>query len=353
MTARLALAVAILLLATLFAMTRTAPTRSHHERLFLFGSFAEIEVHGAASDRLATAMAELSRTWSTFHRDWHPWQEGALVALNRSLASGEWATPPASLLELIALGRRYEIDSGGLLNPAIGGLVDLWGFHTSDFPVRGPAPGQEAVADLLQTQPSMRQLQVEGDRVRSDNPRVQLDFSAIAEGRALAEGASILRAHDIEHALLTLGGDILALGHKDGTPWRVAIRHPAGGVLAGIALADGEALFSSGGYSRFREDADGRWPHLIDPRDGQPARVALASTAVHRDPVRADAAATALMIGGPEAFERLVADMAIACALVLDHAATLHVTEALLARIELLDDAIRVRRVAGPPDCDG
>ncbi|HRQ64288.1 MAG TPA: FAD:protein FMN transferase [Xanthomonadaceae bacterium] len=305
------------------------------ERLFVFGSLADIEVRHADARAAKLAISSVAALWSDYHRDWHPWQDGALVRLNADLAAGRTARDvPPSLLELIELGRRFEDESGGLLNPSIGALVAAWGFHGSDYPVRGMPPDSAELERLLQPAPSMRALHVEGNRVTGTRP-LQLDFSAIAEGKALAAAAEELRRYGIAHALLAMGGDVLAMGQRGDRPWRVAIGDPRDGILAEVELGDGEALFSAGGYQRYREDGDTRLPHLIDPHSGRPAQGALASTVLHDDPVRADAAATAMAIGGADLFERLVVDMAVPCALLLDHDGRLHATPGMIERLRI------------------
>jgi thiamine biosynthesis lipoprotein len=327
---------------------------THRERVFLFGTFAEVEIRGADRRRAAAAMAEVARTWQRFHHEWHPWEPGPLSALNASLKKGEPSAPlPASLLELIALGARYERESKGLFNPAIGRLVSLWGFHGGDYPVRALPPSAAEVEAILASAPSLAQIEVLGDRARSDNRWLQLDFSAIAEGRALQEAETLLRRHGIEHALVSMGGDVLAIGRAGRRPWRIAIAHPDGGVLASVSLRDGEALFTAGGYRRYREADGERMPHLIDPRSGHPARGAVAATVLHADPVRADAAATALAVGGAAALAGIVRDMQVPCALTLEPDGSLHVTRPLHDRLTALAEAAPVRLIEIAGDCGG
>jgi thiamine biosynthesis lipoprotein len=350
-TARLALGLAAALVVAWLALGEEP---GHRERVLVFGTFAEVEIRGADRRRAAAATAEVAQAWQRFHREWHPWEPGPLLELNASLAAGAPSPPlPSSLLELIALGERHERASGGLFNPALGRLVALWGFHGGEYPVRGALPQAAEVEAILASAPSLTQIEVFGDRVRSDNRWLQLDFSAIAEGRALQEAGLILRHHGIEHALLSMGGDVLALGRAGRRPWRVAIAHPDGGVLGSVSLGDGETLFTAGGYRRYREADGERLPHLIDPRSGHPARGAVAATVLHEDPVRADAAATALAVGGAAALARIVRDMQVPCALTLEPDGSLHVTRALHDRLSLPAETAPVRLIEIAGDCGG
>ena len=161
----------------------------------------------------------------------------------------------------------------GLFDPAVGGLVAAWGFHTSTHPILTPTPRDEVLAAWLQDRPRITGVRIEGTQLRADNPRTQLDFAAMAEGVAAGQVLATLQRHGVHDALVNLGGDVTALVGKGSPAWRVALRDPFGGVLGTVDLDDGESLFSSGNYNKFRYSAAGaRQAHILDPRTGQPAR---------------------------------------------------------------------------------
>ncbi len=121
----------------------------------------------------------------------------------------------------------------------------------------------------------------------------------------------------------------------------MALRDPFGGILGGVALDGGEALFSTGNYSKFRDSPSGaRWSHILDPRTGHPARGSAAVAVLHTDPLLADAGATALFVAGPAGFERLARRMGLACALMVTEENEMLVTVAMRARLELLRDPV-------------
>lgn len=305
-------------------------------RWHLFGSEAEIQIATDGDEELAhRALAALATMWNEFHRDWHPFAEGPLTRLNAALAAGRWSDPlPPSLLRLIESGSRIERATGGLVAPALGELYGL--FHRQEVLARTDRPEmQSAIRELLAKPPRLSDLERRGDRLRSRHPRLLLDLSAIAEGQALAEGADLLRRHGIRNALLLLGGEAYALGqHPSGRPWRVALRHPQGGLFALVDLRDGEGLFAAGTYARFREDGGRRMAHIFDPRSGEALSTLATAAVLHRDPVLADGAATALLIGGKQGFPDLVHRLGIRCALYLEVGKGLAITAAMRARLQ-------------------
>ncbi|MGL6290057.1 MAG: FAD:protein FMN transferase, partial [Silanimonas sp.] len=265
---RLSAALALLLSAC------SGPDTTSREQWAVFGTAAELQLPLSTPEATRVEAAhQLATHWQRREDEWHPWEPSALTAFNAVLATQGEATAPLALRPLIERSRPLVDASGGLFDPGIGRLVAAWGFHTSDYPIRTPAPDDATLAAWAARPDSLRDLRCDAAwRCRSAAPALQLDFNAVAEGLALEEGAALLRATGIEHALLNLGGDVLALGDNDGAPWRVGLDGGDGGVLGGVQLRGGEAFMSSGRYAKYREAPDGeRWPHVLDPRSGRPA----------------------------------------------------------------------------------
>jgi thiamine biosynthesis lipoprotein len=339
---RRATAVALLVLAA--GCTRE-PERMR-ESVLVFGGEATIELHGVPPEQGQAALTEVTEQLRILHRDWHAWEPGALTELNAAFARGERSQPPPSLRDLILRSQPLSIRSDGVFEPAVGALMKLWGFHTSDYPIATPLPTRAQIDEWRAGRPSIADVAVEGEFVYSHNPAVELDFGGISEGVAAEIATEILDRHGVRDALISLGGDVYALGDTGDGPWKVAIRDPYGGVLADVELADHEALFSSGNYNKFRASpTGGRWSHLLDPRTGQPVIGTAAVAVLHRDPVLADVAATTLMVGGPARFADLSARLGIRCALLLTEENEMIVTTAMQARIVLHREPVRL----GPP----
>jgi thiamine biosynthesis lipoprotein len=339
---RLRLNRAALLGAALLGLAACSPGPPTREHWTAFGTAAELQLPAGTTEakRVETAR-RVAALWQDREDDWHPWRPSALTRFNAELIERGEAIAPAALRPLIERSRPLVDESGSAFDPGVGRLVAAWGFHTSDYPIRTPPP-DEAMLEAWAARPdSLRDLACDtGWRCTTRAPSLQLDFNAVAEGLALEEAAFELRALAVDDvrlpgALLNLGGDVLALGDNDGVPWRVGLDDGEGGVLGGVELRDGEAFMSSGRYAKYRESPDGeRWPHVLDPRSGRPETGARLSAVLHPDPLRADAAATALLAAGPEGFERIVRGMRLGCALLVDAEGRSWITAGMATRFE-------------------
>jgi thiamine biosynthesis lipoprotein len=134
----------------------------------------------------------------------------------------------------------------------------------------------------------------------------------------------------------------MALGSKEGRPWRVGIQHPRqSGPLATVELADGEAIGTSGDYQRYFELDGKRYPHLLDPRSGYPASHTQAVTVLipsgPQAGTRSDATSKPIFIAGPEGWREMAQQQQLAWVLRIDQTGKVQITEALSKRIKFVD----------------
>lgn len=350
------LALALLLVFGGFAAARywLTPWPSKQHEYHVFGTLARVEIRSRNEAAAGAALADIGTLLAHNHQAWHAWEPGSeLSRLNARLAAGESGSVSADLAAMIRHAQEGYARSGGLFNAAMGKLIGSWGFHGSHYPLQTPAPAAEELVAQLTRLPTMEDVRVSAEGiVSSTNPRVALDLNGLAEGYAAGQIASLLRSRGIDHALIYIGGYVMALGRAEGRPWQVGVRAPEGGLLGRVALQDGEVLSSSGDYQRYRASADGREGHIVDPRRGRPQRETAATSVLSDDPVMADMAATALMVAGPAGFEQTARGMGMGCALLVTRDGTLYLTPAMRARLEL-EQGLPEPRITAPvaPDC--
>lgn len=175
-------------------------------------------------------------------------------------------------------------------------VLRAWGFTTGEYSV----PGGEAIAALLPLVDYGRVALEAGAAALP--PGMEIDLGSVAKGYTGDALAALLKQGGAASALLDLGGNIQAVGSKpDGSPWRVAIRNPAGEGNVGVVEVVDQAVVTSGGYERYFEEDGVRYWHIIDPKTGAPARSGLASvTVVGESGLLCDGLSTALFVMGRE-----------------------------------------------------
>lgn len=248
---------------------------------FVFGTRVEVIVAGLPEDRARPAITAVLREFDRLHRTYHAWQPSELFTLNAAIAAGKPAEVTPELAGFIAEAQRLSALGDGLFDPGIGRLIELWGFQADDFKAQRPDPAK--LAAWRAERPGIADLRLDGTRVTSRKRGVALDLGGYLKGVALDRAAAILRAQGVRNALINIGGNVMALGDKNGEPWRVGIQHPRQpGPLATLELRDGEAIGTSGDYQRYFELDGKRYCHLLDPRTGEPAMLTEALTILIR-----------------------------------------------------------------------
>ena len=322
----------------LWGLAACSPPPLVQQQAYVFGTLVEVSVYGAPEAQAQRALTAVLARFDTLHRTLHAWQPSELSHLNTALAQGQRAPVSPELAEMLRDAQTLSTQSGDLFNPAIGGLIALWGFH-SDAP-QSRVPDAAAIARWVKAAPRMRDLHIDQNTVWSDNPTVQLDLGGYAKGVALDDAVRILKAQGIHNALINIGGNVIALGSHGERPWRVGIQHPRqAGTLATLAtldLLDGEAIGTSGDYQRYFEVAGQRYSHLIDPRTGRPATGMQSVTVLvagKRAGTRSDALSKPLFIDGAGHLAEHARRMAIAAYLAVDASGEIHASPAMTARL--------------------
>jgi len=304
----------------------------HEYSFFAFGTLVEVSIWEVDEAKAKHAARTVEQDFAGFDKDWHAWRPSALTETNRQLASGQVFIPPPSVIPLVEHARPLSRSSHGLFDPAIGKLIELWGFH-SDEPPKAP-PDAQAITDWLAERPSLADLEINEGMWRSKNPTVQLDFGAHAKGYAIDRTIEHLKALGIHNALVNAGGDLRAIGRAGNRPWRIGIRHPrAAGVIASLEITGDESVLTSGDYERFFMHEGKRYHHIFDPRTGYPAEGSMSVTVIHKEAAKADAAATAIFVAGSREWQIVARDMAVDQVMLIDAQGRIHLTPGMQERL--------------------
>ena len=216
------------------------------------------------------------------------------------------------LAELILRGKEIYQETDGLFDDTIYPVMKLWGFPTGNYHVPTAAEVQKKLA-LVDGNKVEIQTRDSDEKGRDSKEKAnfvtlgadqEIDFGGIAKGYTGQKLAELFQEYGVSSALVSLGGNIQAIGTKpDGSSWKVGIRDPKGGQqdYIGVLSVENQAVITSGGYERYFEEDGKTYIHIINPRTGYPADGDLLSvTIVSRDGTLADGMSTALYIMGYE-----------------------------------------------------
>ena len=186
-------------------------------------------------------------------------------------AGGEPVSVSDDTAELIEKGIEYGEISGGLFDITIAPASGLWNFtDNEDKTIPDPAELAEAVSHI-----DYRCVHVDGNTVVLTDPEAQIDLGGIAKGYIADRLKEYLESEGIEHALIDLGGNMLALGGRyDGTDFRIGLQKPfaeTGTAMAALSIND-QSVVTSGDYERYFEKDGVIYHHILAPSTGYPVQ---------------------------------------------------------------------------------
>lgn len=313
----------------------------YRSQIFVFGTQVDLLIYHPDKQTIQTATGKINSDFQQFHHEWHAWEKGGVLSkINQAIQLNRPVTIAKSVKDFILYSQILSQQSGYRFDPGIGQLISLWGFHSENW--QGPPPNKGKITDWLTSHPSIADIYFDNNQLLSRNPNVQLDFGGNAKGLALDLAIASLQSAGIKSALVSIGGDMKALGLKpEQQAWQVAVQNPKQPEqpIASINLFGGESLVTSGTYQRYFDWQGERYSHLLDPKTGWPVKTEQSFdsvTVIHADAIRADSAASAILIAGKENWQVVANAMQIEHVFCIDHAGNPILSPKMQPRIRLL-----------------
>lgn len=206
------------------------------------------------------------------------------------------------IIRLLQFSKEMYARTNGQINIAMGSVLSIW----HDYREAGSAdpanaklpPMEELVAASGHTDIEDIIIDEEASTVYLRDPAMSLDVGSIGKGYAVERIAEYARELGMEHILLSVGGNICAVGTRlDGTDWRLGIQNPdldsEEAYLRKVDVADA-CVVTSGNYQRYYMVDGERYCHIIDPDTQMPADYFASVSIITADSGMADALSTAV-----------------------------------------------------------
>ncbi|TAG04161.1 MAG: FAD:protein FMN transferase [Burkholderiales bacterium] len=244
----------------------------------------------------AAAVAAIEEVRRIEHKYSRYRADSVVAEINANAGGASLVSIDEETAQLIAFADQLFAASGGLFDITSGVLRRAWNFKNAELPSNALIAEMVALIGWQRVERNARQL-----RLRESG--MEIDFGGFGKEYAADRAASVLIERGVANALVNLGGDVRALGHRgDGAPWRLGIRHPRvdGETLASIPLVN-TALATSGDYERFVDVGGVRYCHVLNPKTGWPVQHWQSISVVAPVCAAAGALATIAMLKGTEA----------------------------------------------------
>lgn len=237
-----------------------------------------------------------------------PADKSSVVSHLNNSALNCWINIDSEVYALIKDSMEYCIESEGAFDIGLGRVIDLWGIGTD----------RQAVPNLNELEPYMGFkcfehvfLNDEQCSVLFDDERVSINLGACAKGYAVNKTVEFLKQKGVESALIDFGGNIFAIGNKNGKGFDIGIANPGNDNIGGVInnLSD-ISVVTSGDYQRYFEQNGKRYHHIIDSNTAFPAESGVRSiTVICADSFKGDCLSTAAFVLGAEKGKELLDKM--------------------------------------------
>ena len=243
--------------------------------------------------------AEIEKILSDFDMSLSLYKDSSILSrINRN----EEVVPDEFFIEVFRRSIEISQLTNGAFDITVGPLVRAWGF--------GPDEHKDVSAskiDSLRQFVGIEKVQLTEGKLLKSDPRIKLDFNAIAQGYSVDVLCGYLNKQGIKSYLVEIGGEVRVKGDKGDSLWRIGIDRPEddnmspGENLEAVIEMKDRSLATSGNYRKYYVENGIKYSHTIDPKTGYPARNQLLSaTLLASDCATADGIATACMVMGKE-----------------------------------------------------
>lgn len=217
---------------------------------------------------------------------------------NVNHAGGKPVEVSEDTLSILRVAGDIYARSEGAFDVTIAPATALWNFK-GDNPALPDAAALAQAAALT----DFSKVQIDGNRVMLP-AGMQIDLGGVAKGYIADRLIDFLRSRGVEHAVLSLGGNVVTLGDRpDQARWRVGIQDPdkpTGDYMLVATTGEGSVV-TSGVYERFFVLDGVRYHHILDTATGWPVQNGLKSVTIFSESsALGDALSTACFALGAE-----------------------------------------------------
>ena len=134
----------------------------------------------------------------------------------------DWVTVSEETTFLLKQALSYCALTNGLVDITIAPVKDLWNFSQ---PQIATIPDTTILTNQL-AHVNYQNVEINKNQVRLTDEKASLDLGFIAKGYIADRLKEYLISQDVTSAIINLGGNVLTIGSKNGTPFTVGIQKP-------------------------------------------------------------------------------------------------------------------------------
>lgn len=196
------------------------------------------------------------------------------------------------LYDLIDYSVSFCNQSNGLLNIAMGNVIDVWKSYRD-----GEKEGIPTIDELKDKNINLEDLVLLKNNKILKKSNISLDLGAFAKGYATEVVGKYLESINIDKYIVNAGGNVKVGNHYDNKKYKIGLEKPTKeSDIYKVVNGNNIAVTTSGSYERFYEYNGESYHHIIDPNTLFPPQYMLSVSVISNDSTYADALDTMLFL---------------------------------------------------------
>ena len=261
----------------------------------LFDTVISVQILDIADKSLIDGCADICKKYDKMFSRTN--EESEIYKINN--AKGKAVEVSEETITIINKGIYYSKMSKGAFDITIGSVSELWDFKSENHKIPSKTKIRNAKSHV-----NYHNILINENTVQLADSKTKIDVGALAKGYIADRLKEYLLENDVKHALINLGGNVLAVGTKaDGTEFNIGIQKPfdeTGNPITSVKIAD-RSVVTTGIYQRYFEKNGNLYHHILDPNTGRPCENNLTSVSIITDSsLTADALSTTCFLLGYE-----------------------------------------------------
>ncbi len=302
------LIISLLAFLLVFASGCGKKTRYRAEFLSLFDTVTTIVGYSESEREFTTLAGRIKSKLTEYHRLFDIYHNYEGLNNIKTINDNAGIAPvkvDKELISMLLFAKEQYYATDGKTNIALGPVLAIWHEYREkglSDPLGAEVPPRKLLEHAARhTDIESIIITEEASTVYLSDPEMRLDAGAVAKGYAVERIALCLEDEGISSLLLSVGGNVRAMGGKPGQngmePWHIGIKNPdkeSPDTELCRVLISGYSVVSSGSYERYYTVDGIRYHHIIDPSTLSPVSYFTDVTIICRDSGIADALSTAV-----------------------------------------------------------
>ncbi|MDD3821667.1 MAG: FAD:protein FMN transferase [Bacilli bacterium] len=269
----------------------------HQTNMFYLDTYISVKIYTHDKKKATEALQEVDRIYQQYHQLADSYQAydniNNIYYFNEVALVNEKVKIEPELYHLIQYGLDAYKQTNGLVNIALGNVIDIW--HTYRDNADG-IPTKEELQKAGST--NINNLILHKNYLMEKTTDIKLDLGSITKGYATQVVGDYLTNLGIDKYLINAGGNVKVGNHYQKNRYKIGLKEPKpnSNNIFKVINANNISVVTSGSYERFYQYDGKIYHHIIDPLTLFPPNYFYAVTVITPNNALADVLSTALFL---------------------------------------------------------